>query len=71
MSLICIPGDKEIAIPFLTTLLHRLLEDEFGQATREELETEVTRQFEENGAEENDARVLWLRNRIAALDTRG
>lgn len=69
MPLICIPGDE--AVPFLTKLLHGLLEEKFGQATRAELEAEIERQYEEHGVGETDARVIWLRQKIAALDTPG
>lgn len=66
MPLLCIPGDQ--AVDVLTRMLHARLEDQFGNASRAELEAELDRQFEENGVDEDDARVVWLRAKMSKID---
>ena len=66
MPMLCIPGDQ--ALDFFTRLLQIRMEEEFGNSTREELEAEIVRQFDENGVEEKDARVIWLRAKLAKMD---
>jgi len=60
MGLLEVPGEH--AVDVLGALLIGMLEEEFGDASQEELEEELERVLDDAG--DDDLRVAWLRERL-------